>query len=120
MPKPAAAPPTDLAWKACAVSTALEVMGGRWKAVILFYLLGGTRRFSEIQRYLPGVSQRVLTQQLRELEADGVLHREVYPEVPPRVEYSLTDFGRTLREPLLALRDWGEQHRQQVAALRLP
>lgn len=120
MPKPHHPETEARAWKACAVSTALEVMGGRWKAVILFYLLGGTRRFSEIQRYLSGVSQRVLTQQLRELEADGVLHREVYPEVPPRVEYSLTEFGHSLRGPLLALRDWGEQHRQQVAALRQP
>lgn len=108
---------TAPAWRACAVSTTLEVVGGRWKAVILFYLLGGTRRFSEIQRYLPGVTQRVLTMQLRELEADGVLERVVHPEVPPRVEYTLTAFGRSLQPVLLSLRDWGERHRNEVAAL---
>lgn len=105
-------------WRACAVSTALEVIGGRWKAVILFHLLNGTRRFSELQRDLGAVTQRVLTLQLRELEADGIVTRTVYAEVPPRVDYRLTDFGQSLRPVLLSLRDWGERHRAEVAALR--
>lgn len=113
-PEQAAAP----AWRACTVSTTLEVIGGRWKAVILFHLLHGMRRFSELQRALDGVTQRVLTLQLRELEADGVISRTVYAEVPPRVEYRLTEFGQSLRPVLLSLRDWGERHRAEVAALR--
>lgn len=106
------------AWRACTVSTTLEVIGGRWKAVIVFHLLGGMRRFSELQRYLPGVTQRVLTMQLRELEADAIVERTVYAEVPPRVEYRLTPFGHSLEPVLLSLRDWGERHRAEVAALR--
>ncbi len=108
------------AWRACTVSTTLEVIGGRWKAVILFHLLHGMRRFNELQRELGGVTQRVLTLQLRELEADGIVERTVYAEVPPRVEYRLTPFGQSLKPVLLSLRDWGERHRAEVAALRAP
>jgi DNA-binding HxlR family transcriptional regulator len=99
------------AWKNCAVSTTIDVIGGRWKAVIVFFLLKDRRRFSEIRRYLPGVSQRVLTRQLRELEDDGLIARETFAEVPPRVEYWLTDLGRSLEPVLLSLRDWGTKHR---------
>lgn len=105
-------------WRACAVSTALEVIGGRWKPVILFHLLHGMRRFNELQRQLGGVTQRVLTMQLRELEADGIVERTVYAEVPPRVEYRLTAFGESLKPVLLSLRDWGVRHRTEVSALR--
>lgn len=85
----------------------MEVIGGKWKGVILNYLLQGTKRFGELRKLLPEVTQRMVTTQLRELEDDGVVERTVYPQVPPRVEYSLTEYGRTL-EPLLKMtKEWG-------------
>jgi DNA-binding HxlR family transcriptional regulator len=98
----------------CSVEATLDIMGGKWKGVILFHLLGGTKRFNELRRLLPEVTQRMLTLQLRELEEVGIVHREVYKEVPPRVEYSLTPFGRTLEPILLLMRDWGAQFMQTV------
>jgi len=80
------------------------------KMLILYYLHGETRRFNELQRLLAGVTQRMLTLQLRELEHDGIVHREVYPQVPPKVEYSLTAFGRTLMPVIEAMHRWGEQY----------
>ena len=94
----------------CPVEGALDVIGGKWKGVVMFHLLDGTKRFNELRRMMPGVTQRMLTRQLRELEADGLVHREVYAEVPPRVEYSLTTKGETLRNIILALKAWGETH----------
>lgn len=95
----------------CSVEATLAVIGGRWKPVILFKLMEeGVLRFSELRRHIPSVTQKMLTSQLRELEADGVISREVYPEVPPKVEYRLTDYGNTLAPILLAMRDWGAQH----------
>jgi DNA-binding HxlR family transcriptional regulator len=91
----------------CPVEASLAVIGGRWKGVILFHLLDGTKRFNELRRHLPDVTQRVLTLQLRELEEDGVVRREVFPEVPPRVEYSLTELGQSLGPLLHAIREWG-------------
>jgi DNA-binding HxlR family transcriptional regulator len=92
----------------CTVGVTLSIIGGKWKAVILWHLCHKTLRFSQLQRRLPGVTQKMLTQQLRELERDGMVHRRVYAEVPPRVEYSLTERGRTL-EPLLAqMCEWGK------------
>ncbi|MGF6147550.1 Uncharacterized HTH-type transcriptional regulator yybR [Kingella potus] len=91
----------------CPVNTTLDIIGGKWKALILYHLLPQARRFNELQRLLPGVTQRMLTLQLRELEADGIVHREVYPQVPPKVEYSLTDFGRTLEPVIAAMHRWG-------------
>jgi len=100
----------------CPVEAALDVIGGRWKGVILFHLLEGPRRFNELRRLLPKVTQRMLTLQLRELEADGVIHREVHAQVPPRVDYSLTEFGTSLQTILGDLRQWGTLYVARQAA----
>ena len=106
------------AWHECEIATTLEIIGGRWKSVILFYLLTGPKRFNEIKRYLPGVTPRMLTLQLRELEHDEVLTRYVHAQVPPRVDYELTDFGRSLEPVLRAMGDWGIRYREQVLGIR--
>ena len=93
----------------CKAELALRVIQGRWKLLILRELIEEVRRFSDLQRGLSGVSQKVLTAQLRELEADGVVERTVYPEVPPRVEYALTALGRELIPVLDGLHAWGEK-----------
>lgn len=95
-----------------------EVIGGKWKGVILFHLLGGTKRFNELSRLIPAVTQRMLTRQLRELEADQIVRREIYPEIPPRVEYSLTAFGRTLEPVLKMLQVWGSTYLTQISQTR--
>ncbi|GBD49390.1 winged helix-turn-helix transcriptional regulator [Methylopila sp. Yamaguchi] len=94
----------------CAVEATLQFIDGKWKGVILYHLLAGTLRFNEIRRRLPSVTQRMLTTQLRELEVDGFVARKVFAEVPPRVEYSLTERGRTLEPVILALKAWGDAH----------
>lgn len=94
----------------CAVEATLTLIDGKWKGVILYHLLDGTLRFNEIRRKLPSVTQRMLTHQLRELEADGLILRTVFPQVPPRVDYSLTERGRSLHPILLALKDWGDRN----------
>ncbi len=91
----------------CAVEATLSVIGGVWKPVILFHLLDGKLRFNAICRLTPNATQRMITLQLRELEADGIIVRTVYPEVPPRVEYELTALGRSLEPVLLSMRAWG-------------
>lgn len=105
---------------ACPVETTTDIIGGKWKSVILYHLLDGMKRFGELRKLLPNATQRMLTLQLRELEADGVITRTVYAEVPPRVEYRLTPFGESLRPILLLMRDWGEQYRATVQATRAP
>jgi DNA-binding HxlR family transcriptional regulator len=100
----------------CGVQTTLSVIEGHWKLPILFRLLDGTQRFGELRRHLPAATQRMLTLHLRELERDGLIHREVYREVPPKVEYSLTGIGRSL-EPLLRLMSqWGHANRPSLVA----
>jgi len=98
----------------CPVEATVDIIGGKWKSVILFHLLPGKKRFGELQRLLPGVTQRMLTLQLRELEEDGIIYRHVYREVPPKVEYSLTDFGKSLQPILIQMRDWGQEYMQTL------
>ena len=95
----------------CAVEVTLSVIGGVWKPVILFHLLSGKKRFMELTRLIPNATQRMLTLQVRELEADGVIARHVYPQVPPKVEYVLTPLGESLAPVLISLRAWGESYR---------
>ncbi len=100
---------------ACPVETTLVLISNRWKTLIIRDLLDGTRRFNELRRSVAGISQKVLTSNLREMEADGLVHREVFAEVPPRVEYSLTPLGESLRPVLDALAAWGtnfKRHRE--------
>lgn len=98
---------------ACPTELALEIVGGKWKLVILEHLTGGVRRFSELQRAMPAITARMLTRQLRELEADELVARTVYPQVPPKVEYALTETGTSLEPLLTRLRAWGENYRHQ-------
>lgn len=93
----------------CAVEATISVIGGVWKPVVLFHLLEGKLRFNALCRLLTSATPRMITLQLRELEADGVVKRTVYPEVPPKVEYELTELGMSLAPVLLTMRDWGEQ-----------
>lgn len=97
------------------IQTTMNVMGGKWKPLIL-YLLDkiGTMRFSDLNKKIEGVTQKMLTQQLRELERDGLIKRKVYPVVPPKVEYSLTDYGATLIPILLDMEQWGLKHRELI------
>ena len=94
----------------CPVEASLSIIGGKYKAIILWHLIGQPLRFSELKRFLPQATPKMLTQQLRELEKDDILHREVYPVVPPHTEYSLTGFGRTLIPIIEAMCAWGETH----------
>ena len=102
----------------CPIEATLDVIGGRWKGAILYRLLDGRRRFGELRRFLPDLTQRMLTLQLRELEIDGVIERTVYREVPPRVEYSLTDFGMSLKPVLLLMCDWGKGYNDKIESLK--
>ena len=95
----------------CPVEATLELIGGKYKALILWHLSQGILRFSELRQVIKGATPKMLTQQLRELEANGLVHREVYPVIPPKVEYSLTERGRSLIPILDQMCDWGEQHR---------
>ena len=92
------------------IEATLDLIGGRWKGVLLFHLLDGTKRFNELKRLVPHVTHRIMTLQLRELERAGIIHRQIHPEVPPKVEYSLTELGRSLEPVLLAMKTWGESY----------
>ncbi|HMD55804.1 MAG TPA: helix-turn-helix domain-containing protein [Phycisphaerae bacterium] len=98
----------------CPVESTLHVIGGRWKVLVIYQLLGGVRRFNELHRLLRGVSPRTLARQLRELERDGVVRRKVYPEIPPHVEYSLTPLGKSLEPILMAMDKWAEGFSHRV------
>ena len=98
---------------ACPVETTLTLIGDKWKVLILRDLLPGKKRFGELKKSIGSVSQKVLTQQLRAMEEDGLVHREVYAEVPPRVEYSLTELGESLKPILDAMMDWGMDYKEK-------
>jgi DNA-binding HxlR family transcriptional regulator len=102
----------------CGLDAAIDVVGGKWKATMLWTLEDqGPLRFGELRRRIPGVTEKMLVQQLRELEADGLVHREAYHQVPPKVEYSLTDFGHSLNTAMAPLGAWGEEHMERIEAL---
>lgn len=104
-------------WKTgCDVEATLSVIGGRWKPVLVCHLLAGRKRFGELRRLTPNATERMITLQLRELEADGVVSRHVFAEVPPRVEYELTDFGRSLEPILVLMQDWGAAFKERKLA----
>lgn len=112
-------PPADNApYATCPVEVTLGLIDGKWKGVVLFHLGDGTLRFNELRRRVRGATQRVLTRQLRELEADGLVTRTVYAEVPPRVEYRLSAKGETLRPIIAALKAWGMAHIAETEAAR--
>ena len=108
-------------WKTgCDVEATLSVIGGRWKPILLCHLLSGRKRFGELRRLTPNATERMITLQLRELEADGVVSREVFREVPPKVEYDVTDYGRSLEPILVAMQEWGREFKVKQAAIEQP
>ena len=95
----------------CRVGDALNIIVGKWKPIILLHLFeNGTMRFNELKRKMPGITQKMLTQQLRELEGEDLVHREVYPQVPPKVEYSITEYGQSIEPVLEVMHEWGLAH----------
>jgi DNA-binding HxlR family transcriptional regulator len=102
----------------CGLDAAIDLISGKWKALILWELHEGARRFGELRRGVIGISEKMLIQQLRELEADGLVHRKSYHEVPPRVEYSLTELGASLNVALLPLCEWGERQMDAIQGMR--
>jgi DNA-binding HxlR family transcriptional regulator len=100
---------------ACSFEIAMDLIGGKWKPIIIWHLgTKGTKRFNELRKLLPQITQKMLTQQLRELESDGLVERRVYPQVPPKVEYSLTGSGESLMPILRMMCDWGEEYYEKV------
>jgi DNA-binding HxlR family transcriptional regulator len=102
----------------CGLGPALDVIGGKWKALILWEIHAQPIRFGELKRRVAGISEKMLIQQLREMEADGIVRREVFREVPPKVEYSVTKFGASLNEAVTPLAEWGKEHTKRIAARR--
>ncbi|PHO09519.1 transcriptional regulator [Malaciobacter canalis] len=96
----------------CPVEIALDVIDGKWKILILWYLRRDTKRFNELQKQMPKITQKMLSQKLKELELDGIITRVVYPQVPPKVEYSLSEYGKSLKPILKQLYFWGEKHKK--------
>ena len=103
----------------CPLTDLVDMIGGRWKVLLMWRLRDGTKRFNELRRLMPGVTQKMLTQQLRQLEADGLVSRKIYAEVPPRVEYKLTATGKELSTLLVTLADWATVHMPRLEAGRL-
>lgn len=98
----------------CPVEATLELIGGKYKALILWRLSDGQMRFSQLRKTINGITAKMLTQQLREMETQGLIHREVFPVIPPRVEYSLTDLGQSLMPVLITMRDWGSSYLRKL------
>ena len=98
----------------CGLEAALAVVGGKWKPIVLWHLAPGSRRFGELRRLVTGISEKMLIQQLREMESDGIVARKDYQEIPPRVEYSLSEFGVSLADALRPLCDWGREHMSRI------
>lgn len=97
----------------CRVDDALNIIVGKWKPIIILHLLHrGTQRFNELKRNLPGITQKMLTSQLRELEDEDIITRKIYPQIPPKVEYSISEYGKTLEPILVAMHEWGTKHTQ--------
>lgn len=104
----------------CRVDDALDIIVGKWKPVILLNLLSnGTMRFNELKRSIPNITQKMLTKHLRELEEEDIVHREVYPEVPPKVEYSITEYGRELEPIMIAMHDWSTRHHRRKQEMKV-
>lgn len=103
----------DIENEKCPVETALDVIDGKWKILILWYLRRDTKRFNELQKLMPKITQKMLSTKLKELEDDGIILRVVYPVVPPKVEYSLTSYGMSLKPILKQLYLWGEEHKKR-------
>lgn len=102
----------------CNVELTLLVIGGKWKPIIVYHLgLDGVLRFSDLKRIMPNITQKMLTQQLRELESDGLVHRKVYAQVPPRVEYALTELGESVMPVIHSLCAWGSEYARQMAGI---
>jgi DNA-binding HxlR family transcriptional regulator len=101
----------------CPVKTTADVISGKWKPLIIFALKTGSLRYGELRKQVPGPTHKVLTEQLRQLEKDWIIARKIYAEVPPRVEYSLSAYGRTLTPVLQAMADWGEKHARRKEAV---
>ncbi|MEU0200778.1 MULTISPECIES: helix-turn-helix domain-containing protein [unclassified Streptomyces] len=101
----------------CGLDAAIAVMGGKWKGLILFSLGEGPLRFGELRRAVAGISERMLILQLREMENSGLVYREVHQQVPPKVEYSLTEFGRSLNAAMAPLGEWGEENLERIEAI---
>lgn len=110
---------TEIYHFACNIAVTIDVIGGKWKGIIVYHLLDGAKRFNELRRTMGNITQRMLTLQLRELERDGIIHREIYREIPPKVEYSLTPLGDSLRPVMSLMRDWGEDNKQEVINNRI-
>jgi DNA-binding HxlR family transcriptional regulator len=115
--KPCALQPNVLS-DVCPTRKVLDLIADKWTVLVIYLLAGGTKRYGELQRSIHGISQKMLTQTLRQLEEDGLVKRTVYPEVPPRTEYELTPLGATLREPLSALCEWAQDHMAEVEKAR--
>jgi DNA-binding HxlR family transcriptional regulator len=102
----------------CGFNLALNVIGGKWKSTILWELHVKPRRFGELSRLIPGITEKMLMQQLREMEGHGIVLRTVFPEAPPRVQYSVTEFGLTLNDAVSAMAHWGKRFEERMAALQ--
>lgn len=107
-----------LLYKDCPLRKVISIIGDKWTLPVLYVLTQGTKRYSELQREIPGISKKMLTQTLRRLESDNIVKRTVYPVVPPKTEYDLTAFGNKLIEPLTVLADWAEAHTEELQAIQ--